>query len=294
MKADALFLNELSIQLSAKLAVKIQINQAERVNGGDINETYRLDTNEGNWFLKINDGRRFPDLFAKEFTGLQTLRSTGAFTLPEPVCHGHIYGRGFLVTSFMEKGGAVNDFWEQFARSLSQLHRNTNTHFGFFESNYIGTIKQFNTPYSTWSVFYAFNRLMPLVKQAYDRYVIDKSMTGQLEQLCKKLPSIFPEEPPALLHGDLWSGNFMVGPEGKPCVYDPAVYYGHREMDLAMTRLFGGFDTRFYYAYQDIYPLANGWQQRIGICQLYPLLVHALLFGGSYVENIREVLAEWN
>ncbi|SEM39447.1 Fructosamine-3-kinase [Chitinophaga rupis] len=293
MKADALFLNELSIQLSAKLAVKIQINHAERINGGDINETYRLDTNEGNWFLKINDGRRYPDMFAKEYSGLDTLRKTNTFTLPEPLCYGNIHSRGFLVTSFMKKGGVTHDFWEQFAGSLCKLHRNTQSYFGFPESNYIGTLKQFNTPYTTWPVFYAFNRLMPLVKQAYDRCVLEKATVKQLEKLCKRLPAIFPEEPPALLHGDLWSGNFMVGPDGKACIYDPAVYYGHREMDLAMTRLFGGFDTRFYYAYEHIYPLANGWQQRIGICQLYPMLVHALLFGGNYVDSIKGVLKEW-
>jgi fructosamine-3-kinase len=143
-------------------------------------------------------------------------------------------------------------------------------------------------------VFFAFNRLMPLVKQAYDRCVLEKATVKQLEKLCKRLPAIFPEEPPALLHGDLWSGNYMVGPDGKPCIYDPAVYYGHREMDLAMTRLFGGFDTRFYYAYEHIHPLAKGWQQRIGICQLYPMLVHALLFGGSYADSIKGVLNEWD
>ena len=295
MMADALFLNELSTQLSAKLALNIQINHAERVQGGDINETYRLDTNAGPYFLKINDARRYPDMFAREFSGLMTLRNTNTVTLPEPVSYGAIYSRGYLVTSYLERGGASNDFWEGFASNLIKLHRHTQTHFGFTETNYIGTLKQYNTPYNNWSVFYAFNRIMPLVKKAYDKFLLDKPLVVQLEQLCKKFTSIFPEEPPALLHGDLWSGNFMVGPDGKACIYDPAVYFGHREMDLAMTRLFGGFDTRFYYAYQSLYPLANGWQQRIGLCQLYPLLVHVLLFnGGSYVDSVKEVLKEWD
>ncbi|KAA2239771.1 fructosamine kinase family protein [Chitinophaga agrisoli] len=294
MMADALFLNELSSQLSAKLAVKIQINQAERIQGGDINETYRLVTNEGPWFLKVNDARRYPDMFAKEFSGLSTLRNTQTFAVPEPVCHGAIYGRAFLVTDYKEKGGASTDFWEGFAGNLIKLHQHTQAHFGFNEYNYIGTLKQYNTPYTNWAVFYAFNRIMPLAKQAYDRFLLDKPLVTQLEQLCKKFTSIFPDERPALLHGDLWSGNFMVGPDGKACIYDPAVYYGHREMDLAMTRLFGGFDTRFYYAYQSLFPLANGWQERISLCQLYPLLAHVLLFnGGSYVDSVKEVLKEW-
>jgi fructosamine-3-kinase len=142
-------------------------------------------------------------------------------------------------------------------------------------------------------VFYAFNRLLPLIRLAYDQQIVEKSMVQQVEALCKQLPQLFPVEPPALLHGDLWSGNFMVGSNGRACVYDPAVYYGHREMDLAMTRLFGGFDTRFYYAYQAVYPLQPEWQQRIGICQLYPLLVHLVLFGGNYYGSIKEILQSY-
>lgn len=289
---DEILLYELSATLSSQLGVKIHINHAESVQGGDINETYRLSTNEGPFFLKLNDARRYPDMFAKEYSGLETLRKAAVITIPQPICYGAKNGRAFLLTTFMAKGGAVPDFWESFAAALAQLHRQSQPHFGFYESNYIGSIKQYNTPFSSWPVFYAFNRLMPLARQAYDKHLIDKPMLQQLEALCKRLPSIFPEERPALLHGDLWSGNFMVGPDGRACIYDPAVYYGHREMDMAMTRLFGGFDTRFYYSYQSIYPLANGWQQRIGICQLYPLLVHVLLFGGNYVDSVKEILHE--
>lgn len=289
---DDILLYELSATLSSELGVKIQINHAESIRGGDINETYKLSTNEGPFFLKLNDARRYPDMFAKEYSGLETLRSTGAINIPRPICYGARNGRAFLLTTFMQKGGVVPDFWESFAASLGKLHQDTQPHFGFNEYNYIGSLKQYNTPYSSWAVFYAFNRLMPLGRQAYDRHLLDKADIQQLEGICKRLPSIFPEEKPALLHGDLWSGNFMVGPDGRACIYDPAVYYGHREMDLAMTRLFGGFDNKFYNSYQYLYPLASGWQQRIGICQLYPLLVHVILFGGNYVDDVREILKE--
>jgi fructosamine-3-kinase len=289
---DDILLYELSATLSTQLGVKITINHAESVHGGDINETYKLSTNEGPFFLKLNDARRYPDMFAREYNGLETLRKTAAITLPQPICFGAKNGKAFLVTTFLKKGGAVPDFWESFAAAIGKLHQQTQPHFGFNESNYIGAIKQYNTPYSSWAVFYAFNRLLPLGRQAYDKHLLEKADLQVLERLCKRLPSVFPEEKPSLLHGDLWSGNFMVGPDGRACIYDPAVYYGHREMDLAMTRLFGGFDTKFYYSYQHLYPLANGWQQRIGICQLYPLLVHVLLFGGSYVDNVKEILRE--
>ena len=288
---DEILLGELSTALSCQSGVKIHINCAEKIPGGDINETYKLSTSDGALFLKMNDANVYPDMFQRELNGLNTLRSANAISVPRPLAYGAVGNKGFLVTEFLEKGGANPDFWENFAASLSRMHRNTQTYYGFPETNYIGTLKQYITPYSSWAVFYAFNRLQPLTRAAYDQHVLDKSMVGQMEHLWKQLPGIFPEEQPALLHGDLWSGNFMVGRDGRACVFDPAVYYGHREMDLAMARLFGGFDTRFYFTYQTMYPLAEGWQQRISICQLYPLMVHLLLFGGSYHNSVKEILA---
>ncbi|UYQ94212.1 fructosamine kinase family protein [Chitinophaga horti] len=287
---DEVLQRELSAVLSAQLRVKIQINQSERIHGGDINETYRIQTNEGDMFLKLNNARRYPGMFAREYDGLQELRDKNVIAVPRPLGFGETAGKSYLVTEFMAKGAASPDFWENFAASVARLHQQTQPFFGYRDANYIGSIKQYNTPYNSWAVFYAFNRLLPLMRMAYDQQAITTADKEQIERLCKKLPELFPEEPPALLHGDLWSGNFMIGANGKACIFDPAVYYGHREMDLAMTRLFGGFDTRFYYTYQAIMPLAPGWQQRIGLCQLYPLLVHLVLFGGSYYNDIKEIL----
>ncbi|SHL20585.1 Fructosamine-3-kinase [Chitinophaga jiangningensis] len=279
--------------ISEKLQVKIHINEAKSVNGGDINKTFRIGTNEGYFFLKLNNAVLYPDLFQQEYAGLTELRNAQALAVPKPLAYGEAAGKSFLLLENITKGTAIGDFWENFAAGLSKQHLRTKPHFGYVSPNYIGTLKQYNTPYSSWPVFYAFNRLMPLTKLAYDKGIIEAATVKQMERLCKQLPQIFPAEKPALLHGDLWSGNFMIGPDGRACVYDPSVYYGHREVDLAMTRLFGGFDTRFYYAYQSIYPLAPGWQQRIGVCQLYPLLVHTILFGGSYYGSVKEVLAAY-
>ncbi|RAJ88123.1 fructosamine-3-kinase [Chitinophaga dinghuensis] len=279
--------------ISEKLQVKIHINEAKNVGGGEINETFRINTNEGYFFLKLNDATRYPEMFRQEFAGLEALRKARALAVPRPLATGTAGGKTFLLMEFIQKGNAIGDFWEDFAAGLARQHMQTQDTFGFPTPNYIGTIKQYNTPYSNWSVFYAFNRLMPLTKLGYDEGIIESSVVKQMERLCRHLPKLFPQEKPALLHGDLWSGNFLIGPDGKACIYDPAVYYGHREMDLGMARLFGGFDTRFYYAYQSIYPLAPGWQQRIGVCQLYPLLVHTLLFGGNYYSSVREILAAY-
>ena len=287
---DEITKRELTDLLSAQLSVKILINHAERVHGGDINETWRIETNEGPFFLKLNDVRRFPDMFFREREGLEELRQTHIIHVPKPLCHGTAGHQAFLVMEHVEKGTAAPDFWENFAASLARLHQQTQPFFELRTTNYIGSIKQYNTPYTSWPVFFAFNRLMPLVKMAYDAHRMEKNMLEKLEALCKRLPELFPDEAPSLLHGDLWSGNFMVNAQGRACIFDPAVYYGHREMDLAMTRLFGGFDTRFYYTYHAIRPLAPGWQQRIGLCQLYPLLVHVNLFGGSYYNDVKEIL----
>jgi fructosamine-3-kinase len=287
---DETLQKQLSTAISEQLNVKILINEAKSIHGGDINQAYRIDTNEGYFFLKMNDAEMYPDMFRQELAGLQALHNANALPVPKPLAYGKVGSRSYLLLEFITKGQTVADFWDNFALLLARQHRVTQPHFGFNIPNYLGTLKQYNTPYSNWPVFYAFNRLLPLIRMAYDQQIVDKGMVNQVESLCKQLPQLFPAEPPALLHGDLWSGNFMVGSNGRACVFDPAVYYGHREMDLAMTRLFGGFDTRFYYAYQAVYPLQPGWQQRIGICQLYPLLVHLILFGGNYYNSIREVL----
>lgn len=289
---DEIIKRELTETLSGQLSVKIQINRAERIHGGDINETFRLDTNEGQWFLKLNDARKYPGMFLREQDGLAELAEIAVIAVPKPLCYGVAGKRAYLVTEYVEKGAAAPDFWENFAANLVRIHQQTQPFFGLQAANYIGSIKQYNTPYSTWPVFYALNRLLPMARMAYDQHKMDKPMLQQLEGICRRLPDMFPEEPPALLHGDLWSGNFLVGTNGKACIFDPAVYYGHREMDLAMTRLFGGFDTRFYYTYHAIRPLENGWQQRIGLCQLYPLLVHLNLFGGNYYTDLKEVLRD--
>jgi fructosamine-3-kinase len=291
---DEMTKRELNTALSRQLSVKIQINHAERIHGGDINETFLLDTSEGRWFLKMNDARKYPTMFERELSGLEELRAAGVISVPKPFCYGTAGNRAFLLLEYLEKGSAAPDFWENFAASVVRLHEHTRPYFGLNDANYIGSIKQYNTPYTSWAVFYAFNRLMPLAKMAFDNYRIDRPVMQQLESLCRRLPQLFPEEPPALLHGDLWSGNFLVGSNGKVVIFDPAVYYGHREMDLAMTRLFGGFDTRFYYTYQAIRPLESGWQQRLGLCQLYPLLVHLNLFGGNYFNDVKDVLQQYN
>jgi fructosamine-3-kinase len=191
---------------------------------------------------------------------------------------------------WVEGGIKGQGFWADFGRGLALLHRHTRDHFGLERDNYIGSLVQHNTPASDWPSFFIHQRLEPQLKMARDRKRVEAGMAFRFERLFHQLDKLFPAEPPALIHGDLWSGNFLCDDQGCPVLIDPAVYYGHREMDLAMTKLFGGFDVALYTAYHAEWPLEKGWEERVDLCNLYPLMVHVNLFGGGYVAQVEGVL----
>lgn len=262
----------------------------EPVYGGDINRTFCMHGLYGRCFLKVNDAARFPGMFEQEAAGLKALRQSSAMIIPEVIQHGVYENQQFLLLNWIEKGQPRPDFWESFGIQTAQLHQCTGLQFGWLHDNYIGSLPQCNTYCNTWAEFYSLRRILPLVRHLYDAGYLNEADTKAAENFCTKLPQLFPAEPPALLHGDLWNGNFMVTAEGAAAIFDPSVYYGHREMDLGMTRLFGGFDRRFYSAYNNAFKLISGWEQRLPFVQLYPLLVHAALFGGHYTQQCREIL----
>jgi fructosamine-3-kinase len=268
----------------------LNIIRYEPVSGGDINRAYCLFTKNEKYFLKINEANRFPAMFEKEANGLKTLHNQSHLIIPKAIALGNSEGLQFLLLEWMEKGKTAPGFWFQFGTSLAQLHKKPQAYFGFEEHNYIGSLLQKNNSADNWEDFYTNCRIIPLVKRLYNEESFSKSDIYCAESFCQQISSIFPNEPPALLHGDLWAGNYMVLKNGYATIYDPAVYYGHREMDIGMTKLFGGFSPDFYEAYHSNYPLECGWQQRIIYTQLYPLLVHAILFGGHYVSSAREIL----
>jgi fructosamine-3-kinase len=175
--------------------------------------------------------------------------------------------------------------FEKLGSALASLHKITESQFGFSTDNYIGTIKQCNIQESNWVDFFYLHRIEPHVKWCYDEKLISRNILCSFENMYRCLHELFPVEVPALLHGDLWTGNQMNTPDG-PAVYDPAVYYGHREMDIAMTRLFGGFGEEFYISYNNEFPLEKDYVKRTAICNLYPLLVHVKLFGTAYLPEI--------
>lgn len=269
------------------------------VSGGDINSSYAIDTHEGCFFLKVNSAAAYTLMFAKEAEGLEAIRTSCKLKVPKVIATGVYLDKQYLLLEWLYKAPSSNNFWQVFAEGLAQLHTTLHPHFGWSSSNYIGSLVQANEPAETWAEFYAAQRILPLVKQLYNEGIFSESDIHNTDKVCNHLHNIFPGEPPALLHGDLWAGNFMAVRYGDkddavvPAIFDPAVYYGHREMDIGMSLLFGGFDEQFYDAYNDVHPLENNWRKRTSLTQLYPLLVHAILFGRAYAMKCRHILQQW-
>lgn len=272
-------------------ACAIDVSGYEPVHGGDINTAYCIYSNNTKYFLKTNSNALYPGMFAKEAAGLLALQQNSTMEVPAVIKHSNTGDQQYLLLQWINKGVPGKNFWEDFGRSLALIHHQQQNFFGWEEDNYIGSLPQKNTKHTVWHSFYAECRILPLVKQLFDTGNFSKQEIVAAERLCNKLDILFPAEQPALLHGDLWAGNFMVNEQGNAAVYDPAVYFGHREMDIGMSLLFGGFDQQFYAAYNNACPLHAGWQQRIQLTQLYPLLVHAVLFGGHYINAAKNIIS---
>lgn len=198
---------------------------------------------------------------------------------------------GWLALAWVEPGrpGPTHD--DDLGRGLAALHRSGATVFGLEEDTALGSLQLPNDPCATWAEFYGQRRLLPLARRAVDDGVLPPSVLSDVDRLVGRLPDLVgPPEPPARLHGDLWGGNAITDADGHPLLIDPAVYGGHREVDLAMMRLFGGFGPRVFSAYQEVAPLAAGHEDRVPLYQLHPLLVHAVLFGGSYRDAVTDTL----
>lgn len=263
--------------------------------GGDINEAFELDLADGRRvFLKTNASAS-PLMFPAEAEGLAFLREAGALRVPEVLAVSDAGATArFLVLELLTPGPRVRDFDERLGRGLAELHRFGAPCFGLAHDNFIGSLPQSNRAQPSWSEFYWRERLEPQLERSAARGLTSARMRTGFERLAAELPRLVgPDEPPARLHGDLWGGNLHADAEGQPCLIDPAVYGGHREMDLAMMKLFGGFGARVFDAYAEAYPLAAGHADRVALYQLYPLLVHVNLFGAGYVQAVERGLARY-
>ena len=242
-------------------------------------------------FFKINHSVDFPEMFAREVEGLNALRE--GMRTPFVLDQGEYEELQFLELELINGGMKDLKFWISFGQELAQLHKISNEQFGFEKNNYIGSLRQSNNYKDKWEDFLIEERIQPQLEMAVNAGEINYVESKPFEHFYKRIAEIYPNEPPALLHGDLWGGNYICAENGDPVLIDPAVYYGHREIDLGMMHLFGGFDTRLYDEYQTVYPLEKNWRQRIEINQLYPLLVHVNLFGRSYWSRVKGIIDQF-
>jgi fructosamine-3-kinase len=287
----------LSIQkiLSHKLKELVIVSEIKPVSSGSINKAYKIVLKDNRtYFCKINDAAAFPHLFRKEAAGLDLLAAQNILKTPAVIHYDILNDKQVLLLEWITSGIKTDSFWEIFGKGLARLHSVPNSQFGWNEENYMGSVLQQNGPEKSWTPFLENSRLQPLVSKCSEAKLLSLKHQDVFQQLYKKLSQIFSEEEkPSLLHGDLWSGNFMCNDSSQPVFIDPAVYFGHRSMDLAMTTLFGGFDKIFYESYKYHFPFPNNYKEQWKVCNLYPLLIHLLLFGKSYLPPIENILNEF-
>jgi len=281
------------LEASLASALGSPVVGARPLSGGDINDAYEVRLADGREiFVKCNVSAP-NDMFVAEARGLAWLAAAKALRVPTVLAaSGANDLTPFLALELIRSRPRGGNFDERLGRGLAALHRHGAPAFGLDHDNYVGRLPQKNTFDAAWPEFYRVRRLGPQLKAAADAGLAPARVRRDFERLFAQLESLCgPPEPPARLHGDLWGGNLIADDLGEPCVIDPAVYGGHREIDLAMMKLFGGFGPRVFAAYEDAFPLADGYRERVPLYQLYPLMVHVNLFGGGYLAQVEAALA---
>ncbi len=258
------------------------VRDVRRVGGGDINEAFQVVLRDGRKAFVKTRGDAARGEYEAEARGLEWLGQPGAVRTPAVL----EIGEEYLVLEWIEGGRMEEAGAEELGRGLALTHMAGAEEFGApagAGTAGFGSLRLSNETAADWPTFYAERRIRPLAAVARERGVLGEGALAALERVCDRMDELAgPPEPPARLHGDLWSGNVMAGADGRPWLIDPSCYGGHREVDLAMLRLFGAPSPRVFSAYEEVAPLGEGWEERVKLYQLLPLLVHALLFGGSY------------
>lgn len=266
------------------------VSSRRAVGGGCINQAWLVEDAGRRWFVKLNQASA-ADMFAAEAEGLADIAATGTVTVPHPLCRGTAGDSAYLVLEFLQLHSGGGAAARELGHQLAAMHRAVGPSFGWRMDNTIGSTPQLNGGCDDWLEFWHRRRL------GYQLELAGRGGHGRVlaggERLLEVLPAFFRSYAPvpSLLHGDLWAGNWAVDARGAPVVFDPAVYYGDRETDIAMTELFGGFGGEFYAAYREAYPLDEGYGVRRSLYNLYHILNHLNLFGGAYLSRARELLA---
>lgn len=257
--------------------------------GGCVADSRKLVLNDGAQLFIKQLADPAPGLFSAEASGLAALSEGVAVRTPDVVYQ----NERCLVLEYIEAATRISSFDEQLGRQLALLHSIRRDFFGFERDTFCGTTRQPNLCTDNGYEFYAQQRFSYLARLCYDKGYLSPQDLSAVENICRKLPELIPQQTPVLLHGDLWSGNVHTDSDGKPVLIDPAVYYGWAEADLAMTALFGGFSSYFYAAYQEVRPLDSGWERRLELYNLWHLVNHLLLFGESYLSDVKQVIKKY-
>jgi len=279
---------EIETQLQSRLGERLTVSDPVQVGGGSINEAYRLKSDGQSFFVKLNSAARL-DMFEAEAEGLQALHQADALHIPEPLVWGVCGSKAFLAMEYLDVGGSGSA--AQLGEALAAMHRCTGEQFGWHRDNTIGSTPQSNTPDKSWLHFWSEQRLGIQLNLAFEAGAA-RALEERGGRLIEWLPAFMDgrEPEPSLLHGDLWSGNYAFTQQGEPTIFDPAVYYGDREADIAMTELFGGFGTDFYAAYNNAWPLDSGYALRKTFYNLYHILNHYNMFGGGYLSQAQNMI----
>ncbi|MFQ5642223.1 MAG: fructosamine kinase family protein [Thiogranum sp.] len=275
-------------QLQEVLGEQVRLSAPRAVGGGSINQSCRVSSGQQSWFVKLNRANML-DMFAAEAEGLEALREADALCIPQPLCRGQDGQQAWLVMDYLETGGSGSS--TALAEGLAAVHRIRSTHFGWHRDNTIGSTPQINTQEADWLTFWREHRLAFQLQLAARNGAATRALDIG-EQVLIQLPALLDGHEPeaSLLHGDLWSGNYAFTRDGRPTIFDPAVYFGDREADLAMTELFGGFSRDFHAAYRNAWPLDSGYPLRRMLYNLYHVLNHFNLFGGGYLSQAQGMM----
>ncbi len=284
-------LREITSQLAQHLGTGLEYRSHQPLFGGDINQAFLLHTVSGTpLFIKINKASRL-EMFEAESEALEEIIRSNTLRAPAPILAATAQGRAFLAMEFIEIGGGSAKSEEALGHGLAAMHQTRAPLFGWQRDNTIGSTRQINRQEHSWATFWREQRLAPQLRWAAERGG-SSALLQKGERLLEEVEQLLGEREtiPSLLHGDLWGGNWSSAENGEPVIYDPALYHGDREADLAMTELFGGFSSHFYDAYNESWPLDPGYGQRKGLYNLYHILNHFNLFGGGYGRQAERMI----